>query len=257
VGYRARRLPFWLGRLGVEKWRLGEEFARRAGASGLRLDINVEEAGRLYGVQWRRFLESCRTVLGSESGASVFDFTGGLQASVEAYLERRPDVSFEEVESRFLLEHEGRVRLNQISPRCFEAAALRTGMVLLEGGYSAILIPNRHYISLKKDFGNLQEVVGKIRDTAAVQQMVERTHEEIARNPAYSYRSFVAHFDNVVEEEIAARSTRPANAPAVFPVAYPAIGAAYLLGAWARAGVSALLPSGAKQLIRSLAARTR
>lgn len=257
VGYRARRVPYWLGSLGAEKWRLGEDFVRLAAGSGLRLDVCVEERGRLYGGAWRRFLESCRTVLGSESGASVFDFTGEVEAQVGAHLRRHPNASFEEVQSAYLAQHEGRIRLNQISPRCFEAAALRTGMVLLEGEYSGVLAPGRHYISLKKDFSNLGEVVETIRDTSAVQRMVDRCFEEVACSQAYSYPRFVAGFDDVVESEIERRATRRAAArPAARAVGYPATSAALLAAAWARAAVSSVLPSSVKRRVTALLGRS-
>jgi hypothetical protein len=257
VGYRARRVPYWLGGLGAEKWRLGEDFVRLASGSGLRLDVCVEEGGRLYGGAWRRFLESCRTVLGSESGASVFDFTGEIQAQVESHLQRQPSASFAEVQSRFLAQHEGRIRLNQISPRCFEAAALRTGMVLLEGEYSGILAPGRHYIPLKKDFGNLRQVVETIRDTMAIQRMVDCCYEEIARSEEYSYRRFVARFDDIVEIEIARRGTRrAASGSPARSIGYAASSSVLLLAAWVRAGLSAVLPSPVKRRVSALLGRS-
>lgn len=201
VGYRARKPAYWYGALGVEKWHIGEGFLAATRGSGLACDIASGEASRLYGRKWTRFLTSCKTVLGVESGASVFDFTGEIQHSVEAYVKAHPEAGFEEVRDRYFAQEEGKIRLNQISPRCFEAAALRTGMVLFEGEYSGILAPGRHYLPLRKDFGNIDAVVEALRDPARLQETVDRTFEEIARNPAYSYAAFVQSFDDIVEEE--------------------------------------------------------
>ena len=121
--------------------------------------------------------------------------------------------SFEEVQAKFLLPYENKIRLNQISPRCFEAAALRTAMVLFEGEYSGVLEPGRHYILLRKDFSNFAEVLDALRDDAGLQRLVDRTFEEIARNPKYSYRTFVEQFDQVVEREFAARGKSAAMMP--------------------------------------------
>jgi hypothetical protein len=77
-----------------------------------------------------------------------------------------------------------------------------------------VLQPHRHYVPLRKDFGNFAEVVEALRDTALLQRMADCTYEEIARNPAYSYRGFVSSFDAVVAREHAARvSRRPAGSP--------------------------------------------
>lgn len=216
VGYRTRKPPFWLGALGLEKWQIAERFMRKAEGSGLRLDVSYAEADRLYGAKWTAFVASCKAMLGVESGASVFDFTGEIQKQVDAYVAEHPQAGFEEVQAKFLLPHEGRIRLNQISPRCFEAAALRTAMVLFEGEYSGVLAPGRHYIPLRKDFSNFADVIAALRDTAGLQRMVDRAFAEVAQNPANAYQTFIGRFDDVLEREVAARSrplaTRPYDA---------------------------------------------
>jgi hypothetical protein len=205
LGYRTRKPPFWLGELSCEKWTIADRFARHAEGSGLRLDLSYREQDRLYGSAWTRFVTQCKAVLGVESGASVFDFDGTLQLRVEAYLQSNPEAGFEDVQRRFLLPYEGLIRLNQISPRCFEAAALRTAMVLYEGEYSGVLVPHRHYVPLRKDFANFPEVLAALRDSDHLQRMADCAYEEVARNPAYSYRRFVSTFDGVVAREHAAR----------------------------------------------------
>jgi hypothetical protein len=206
VGYRARKVPYWLGALGVEKWRIAPQFRDAVAGSGLRLDISYEEADRIYGRGWLKFVKSCKCTLGVESGASVFDFTGEIQRAVDEYVARKPDATFEEVQEAILAPHEGRIILNQISPRCFEAAALRTAMILFEGEYSGVLEPWRHYIPLKKDFSNIAEVVAAVRDDARLQELVDRTYKEIACNSLYSYNHFINEFDGIIESQFESRA---------------------------------------------------
>jgi hypothetical protein len=213
VGYRSRKPAFWLGRLAQEKWTIVEDFARHARGSALRLDLSYRESDRLYGDQWTSFVASCRTMLGVESGASVFDFTGELQVAVDTYCERHPDAEFEDVHGRFLRDHEGRIRLNQISPRCFESAALRTGMVLFRGEYSGALVPGRHYVVLEKDFSNIEAVINRISDQNYVQEMVDCAFEEVAKNERWSYQQFVAMVDDSIQAEFERRGLRRVQAP--------------------------------------------
>ncbi len=206
VAYRTRKPPFWLGELAYEKWQIADHFNEYAKDKHLQLDISYDEADRIYGHQWVKFVSSTKTMLGVESGASVFDFTGGLQKKVDAYVAKHPDITFPEIQEKFLQPYEGLIYLNQISPRCFESAALRTVMILFEGAYSGILKPWKHYIPLKKDFSNFDEVLSVLKDNVFLQKMADRTFEEIALNPEYSYETFIKYFDASVVDAFNAKS---------------------------------------------------
>lgn len=215
VGYRTRKMWYWLGALAYEKWFIAEEFQRlsKQGATGLNLDLSTREHERLYGDAWTKFVASCKTVIGVESGASIIDFDGLLERRVDQYVSEHPEATFEEVSRLFLKEYEGTLRLHQISPRCFEAAALRTPMILFEGRYSGVLEPDRHFIVLNKDFSNFNDVVEKIKDTHFLQEMAERTYHEVALNPRWSYREFIGIVDRVIDEEVENLSTVEAIHP--------------------------------------------
>jgi hypothetical protein len=215
VGYRTRKMWYWLGALAYEKWFISEEFKRRAKVEplGLNLDLSTREHERLYGEAWTSFVASCRTVIGVESGASIIDFDGQLERRVDQYVSEHPQATFEEVSELFLKEYEGSLRLHQISPRCFEAAALRTPMVLFEGEYSKVLEPDRHFIVLKKDFSNFEEVVAKIKDHEYLQKMADRTYREVALNPRWSYREFIGIIDRTIDQEVGRLVTARSKAP--------------------------------------------
>jgi hypothetical protein len=164
----------------------------------LRCDIGWRERERIYGERWHRFLASCRATLGTESGASIADFDGSVEAQVREYLIRHPQATFEEVERDVLAPYEGNVVINVVSPRVFEAAALRTGMVLFPGEYSGIVEPWTHYIPLQKDFSNMDEVVAHVRDQAFLEAMVARAHADLVASGSYSLRRFVTTFDDLV-----------------------------------------------------------
>lgn len=227
LGYRSRRAPYWLGELAQEKIRIAEGAGRLAPAHALRVDISCDEGDRLYGDAWISFVASCKAVLGTESGSSVMDFAGTIQTDVEEYVSAHPEATFDEVSDRFFRELDGRMPMNQISPRCFEAAALRTGMVLFEGGYSGLLVPWRHFLPLKKDFSNFPEIAAALKDDVRLQQMVDDTYREVACAPANSYREFVARFDREVGEQVLARGKARTQDP-YSPEAF----ASALAGSW-------------------------
>lgn len=208
VGYRARRLPPWLGELGQEKSRIAERFKADAADYGLRTDISCREEDRIYGEAWVQFMASCKAILGVESGASVFDFDGNIQAAVEADLANEPTLDFETLRERHFKAEDGRIRLNQISPRCFEAAALRTVMILYEGEYSGRLQAGRHYVALRKDHANMDEVVSLLRDPVRLAEIADRAYREVALNPVNHIGHFVREFDQALERSLERTSHR-------------------------------------------------
>ena len=200
VGYRGRELPYWLGRLGQEKAWIAQEFSRRAAGTALMCDIGWRESDRIYGKSWYEWLSSCRATLGTESGSTITDFDGSLQRRVDAYVTAHPRAGFLEVHGELLEPYEGNVMMNIISPRIFEAAALRTALVLFPGSYSGVIEPERHYITLQKDFSNFDDVVARLSDVRELAGMVDRTYEEIAKSDRYSFRAMVKQFDDAVAD---------------------------------------------------------
>jgi len=198
VGYRARKVPAWLGELGYEKYEIGRIFRDDAAQDGLVLDISFREEDRLYGDEWIEFVCRCRAMLGVESGASVFDFSGDIQRNVDDHVRRNPGVEFPVLKELYFADVDGKIGLNQISPRCFEAAALRTLLVMYEGDYSGRMQPWRHYVPLKKDHSNHAEVVAIIKDAARAGEIVEAAYRDVACNPQNTFRAFVAQFDEAV-----------------------------------------------------------
>lgn len=213
VGYRAKKLPFWYGELAFEKWDIAAKWLKHSENTDVITDISCRDNARIYGKDWVTFLDNCKTTLGVESGASVMDFTGQLEKEIDFYQLMHPNHSFDQVQKKFLLEHEGKYRLNQISPRCFEAIAMKSVLILYEGEYSGILIADRHYIMLKKDFSNFATVCETLKDTDYLQNMADVSYREIALNPEYAYLGFIHKFDEIVRKEFQVKNkTRACSA---------------------------------------------
>lgn len=203
IGYRARELHWKYGELARDKLMIGVRMKEACDARGIACDIAWTDDARIYWNRWSEFLESCRAVLGTESGFNVFDFDGSIRARVEEARRREPELTYEQVHERFLAEHEGRFgRMNQVSPRVFEAIAHKTALIQYEGTYSGVVEPHRHYIPLKKDFSNVDEVLGTLADTPAVEAMVERAYEDVILSGRYSHQRFAADFAELVRPRL-------------------------------------------------------
>jgi hypothetical protein len=214
VAYRARKVPYWLGSFAMEKWSIGRRFERDASRFQLACDISSDESGRLYGANWIRFLSGAKAVLGTESGASVCDFSGELRARVEAAVDRDKEIEFEAIRQEILGESDGPIVIHVVSPRMFEAAALRTLMINYPGEYSGCLTPWRHYVPLEKDHSNIAEVVAVIRDPGRAKQIIDAAYREVACDSKNSFRAMAGHFDRVVAEELGMIVPAGGNVPA-------------------------------------------
>lgn len=201
IGYRARRLDFYMGRGAQEKTFIATEFVRRDETRGLVLDVAVGEDARIYGDAWLQFLANCRGVLGVEAGTSVFDLDGSAEASTAALLRREPSLSFDDVFRRVLQPYDGRIEYRTISPRHFEAAALHVCQVLFEGEYQGILRPDEHYLRLAKDFSNLGDLVSAFRNPAVRRRITDAAYRDVIASDRWSYRKFIADFDRRLRTE--------------------------------------------------------
>ncbi len=198
IFYRSRSYPFSLGALAQERVAIAEGVKLRANEYNLKCDISIRESDRVYGQTWISKMQSSRAVLGTESGASIWDFTGDIEKKTKKLLGKYPDIKFATASRLFLSQYENKVHYATISPRFFEAASLRTAMILFPEKYSDILKKDEHYICLKKDFSNFKEVVSKLRDIEYLTDLTNRTYQDIILSEKYHAKQL----SRLVEKEI-------------------------------------------------------
>ena len=200
IGYRGRSLAPYMGRAALEKREIAERFEQLAGDSGLRLDVTAREGERRYGDDWWRFLGSCKGTLGVEAGVSVFDLEDEASREYQRRASEGP-VTIEQLERGPQGALEGNVYYRTASPRHFEAAAFRVCQILFEGRYSGVMEPGVHYIPLRKDFSNLDEVLATFRDPDARRGIAENARRDLIDSGRWSYERFVRSvFDEVLDE---------------------------------------------------------
>ena len=208
VGYRARRVPFFLGSKGIEKYLIGKTFLKKTNNRNLNCNISSKESDRIYGKAWIDFLSNCKVTLGTESGSSIIDFTGNTEYQLNFYQAFHPFANFDDVPDKFL-KSDGELEIQVISPRCFEAAALGTVLVLYPGEYSEILKKEKHYISLEKDFSNINEVIERIKNHDGLQKIADFAREDLIRSGNYSYENFICSFEKDLDQLISEKKIIP------------------------------------------------
>lgn len=209
IGYRGSIQPLSFGRLAYEKRRIGEDVNVLLADRGLTLDISSRWEDRIGNEAWLRFLRACKATLGTESGASVFDLQGDLDArcaDAEARLgPLREDADYAEEFLKYLEDLEGNVHYHQISPRHFEAIAMGTIQLLFPGDYSGLLVPFRHYFPLARDYTNLDAAIALVNDERRRSEMAETAFKEVILNPDNWIETFVKRFDALTSEAMRAK----------------------------------------------------
>ena len=212
IGYRGSIQSLDFGRLAFEKRKIGDDVARLLSGRGLRLDISSRWEDRFGGEAWFEFLGSCKATLGSESGASVFDLDGKLKRRCkEAERKLGPFREGHDYAESYLAaftDLEDNVNYRGLSPLHFEAIAAGTVQILYPGNYSGILIPERHYLPLARDYSNLDAVVDSICDDSKRRQMAETAYEEIILDQNNWIENFVGRFDGWLERELEDKKSR-------------------------------------------------
>lgn len=191
IGYRAWRAAPWLGRHGYLKAQIDNVFQREAPKWGLITDISTRPEDTFLGDDWYRFLLRCKYTIGIEGGASILDRDGSIKKKTEDYLVQHPEASFEEVEAACFPNLDGSLGLFAISPRHLEACATRTCQVLVEGDYNGALVAGKHYIELKRDLSNINQVLDIIKQDELRSEITERAYRDIVESERYTYKRFV------------------------------------------------------------------
>jgi hypothetical protein len=190
VGYRAWDPWPSLGRHGLLKTEIGRRFLKAAQGSRLVLDISNNASETFVGDSWFEFLARCKYTIGVEGGASVLDYRGEIMRCTQQFTSEHPNATFGQVEAECFPGSDGSVAYFALSPRHLEACATRTCQVLVEGSYNGILQPGIHYIPMKPDFSDIEDVVELVRSDEARERIVARAYEDVVASRRWSYGAF-------------------------------------------------------------------
>ena len=114
-----------------------------------------------------------------------------VQKRVNKYVNQNPRASFEEIEKNCFPGIDYNISCFAISPRHFEAVITKTLQVLVEGYYGGVFKPWVHYLPLKKDYSNFNEIIGFLKDSEKCQNIIDNAFNDIVLSGKYTYKTFV------------------------------------------------------------------
>jgi hypothetical protein len=206
VFYRGKKLHYYYGKLGYLKYYIGDTMREYSKRHGLNHDIDMSVEKRINGIDWYTTLLNSKVTLGTLSGSNVINVNNNLRDKINRdyniitksnTLDDSINYSYNETFKKYNIKEE--LNVGQLSPKMFEAIELGTVLVLFEGNYSNILIPDIHYISLKEDLSNIEDVMSKIKDNDFLQNMADRAFDDIVKSMKYSYETYINNFDKDIE----------------------------------------------------------
>ncbi len=208
IGYRARMLPAYFGRHGQLKYRLVGIFNKALKGKCLNTDIQntnhtfTDENAKVvkHGRSWYDFLLSCKAFIGCEGGSSLLDFDGSIKERIFEYSLKYPNADFDEIEEKCFKGLDYNISCFALSPRHFEAVMTKTLQILVEGNYGGIFKAWEHYIPVKGDFSNLDEIFEILKDHAYCQKITDQAFNDIVVSGKYTYANFVANVICDIEE---------------------------------------------------------
>lgn len=191
IGYRASPMVYHLGSHGYLKYKIAEVFKSSAPRFNLKIDISNNPKDTFLGLDWYRFLLNCKYVIGVESGSSILDPEGKIERCVTEFIAQNPNADFQKAENTCFKGLDGELNYFALGPRHLESCVTKTCQILIEGNYNGILKANKHYIELKKDFSNLNEVLEMVKKNEVRGKIVEQAYRDIVESNKYTYRNFV------------------------------------------------------------------
>ena len=195
IGYRSFQSPWYLGH--DERTIIVEYFDHNAGRHGVTTDMSLDPSKRMASMEWAAFLNRCKAQIGTEAGGDFFELDDRTRLAVNDYICSDKTVSFDQVYSKFFEGYTNNIPLRIMSSRNIEAAGTKTLQILFEGEYNGHFKAGEHYIALKKDFSNFDDVMAQFNNHVYCKEIVENAYKLVVEE--FRYEKLLLNFHKMVK----------------------------------------------------------
>ena len=151
-------------------------------------DIETKKSKRLDRQGWAHFLGNCKSTFSNEAGTSYLEKDDRTRKAVNAHMSDHPEASSKEIYNLFFKNYSSPVSGKCISSRHFDAIGTKTCQIMFPGRFNDILKPDEHYLSLNRDFSNLDNVLERFNDVSYSRKMVNETYEYVIDSHTHNHR---------------------------------------------------------------------
>ena len=190
IVYRGSSLGSEFGELGSVKTYLPGKLKELFDFAGVTHDIAVGQSKFIKGRDWYAFLRSGRAAIGFQSGSDLM---------VANMKEKR--------EKQYVRFSEG----GTISARHLECAALGVPQILLEGAYGGYLVADTHYIPLKKDLSNIDDIISDLKCDEKLLKVGRNARRLICSDEIFYLENHVAEIISVINARLKEKNTDSGN----------------------------------------------
>jgi hypothetical protein len=202
VSYRSNRAWRNYGQLGFIKAYIGELFKHKFVDRNLVLDISTNPSDMIPGDDWYDFVENSKFCITVNSSNNLLDPYGDIKRRVNEYQRKYPHAQYKDIEQQCYPGIDGRYDFTCISPRVIEAALAETVQLAVPGSYSGMLIPMEHYIPLKVDSSNMDEVYSIMNDKETVSRIMKNCKNAILNKSGLRAKEHVKKTIEIIRNSI-------------------------------------------------------
>jgi len=184
IGFKGAQYPKWLG--DSERNDFVYLLQKKMSNSGHSISIGTGNVDRC---KWADFLRSCCMVAGAEAGTYFLDPSGRIMEEAKLIAQQNPECNHEQIIKAAISKTNcSYVSGKVISSRHFEAIGTQTGQILIEGNYNGILMPDIHYVAVKKDMSNLGEKLRELEDKDRMASLIQSAWDLVSSRHTYRHR---------------------------------------------------------------------
>ena len=198
VGQRVRKLPPQFGEIGIRKFEIADVLSKEAKSRGQIVDFSSDPNDVMLGEEWFEFLGKTKFTVSCRGGSSIVDPKGIIASRLSNLHKYFPKMGEEKAFRVASWPKHITGDFDAVSPRLFDAAMMGVCQVLLEDEYMGMQ-PWEHYIPLKRDYSNIDEVFEAMAIPGLAEKIVINSQNFLLDSTKFSYESLV---ESMLEKEV-------------------------------------------------------